>query len=77
MSQIRLNITLKGGGLSVWEQLIRINIMRSVFSLFSLTDLEKKVRTENKGYLVPDRRPKFPKVYLRKGARAKPQLSFR
>ena len=73
----KIIVVLEGGGIFSRVVAGRISVCRALCSLFPKLNLFEKIKKERRDFLIPDSRKKYMKLPLRKGARAKYQLSFR
>lgn len=76
LDKVDISLTINGGGIQGRRIAIRVAILRAILRLFP-----NLLTSENKRILRPfytlDTRRRMPTRFLRRGARAKPQLSFR
>ena len=77
ISLVKIVCNLKGGGKVAQAQSVRNSIIRSLIFYFKMKKERDIIRNSYRYLLVDDKRAKAPKKQLRKGARAKYQLSFR
>ena len=77
LDKINMKINVKGGGKSAQAKSIRNSLFNAFLLIFNDMDLKIFLKKNYRYLLVDDKRMKYPKLQLRKGARAKYQLSFR
>ena len=74
---LTISCSVKGGGIFGQSKAIRSSICKAIVDFFPEKKLNNLFKKENKRFISGDKRKKYPKLQLRRGARAKHQLSFR
>lgn len=77
LGPVDIMVTVKGGGIMSQTEAARTAIGRAIIKYTKDKDLRKLFSYYDRSLLVSDVRRVEPKKYLRKGARARPQKSYR
>ena len=77
LDKIDISMQLSGGGVKSIRTSVRVAIMRCLIAMNKKTLQTKEMKSTLKPFSNLDNRKRMPTRFLRRGARAKPQLSFR